>query len=233
MVAIIIVEKNGSVKETNVKSISEDELYKKCGYKKPDGFEVRAKWKVSIKKNVNQTFRIEMYAKEEGRANSENKYDFPPPVDTKLFFGNCLLINKDGDGEIDDLSNEHWDMVYEKLFGGFEDLTTNAEEDENEEDELENIPSEMKTKDGYLKDDFVIEMSDDEDELSLSSNEEVDVDDDEDEDDEDDDDDDDNDNENENVGGDEDDEFGSEDEMYDDLGSEISEEEYIYSDEDA
>jgi hypothetical protein len=229
MVAIIIVEKNGSVKETNVKSISEDELYKKCGYKKPDGFEVRAKWKVSIKKDVNQTFRIEMYAKEEGRANSENKYDFPPPVDTKLFFGNCLLINKDDDGDIDDLSKEHWEMVYEKLFGGFEDLTTNAEEDENEEDELENIPSEMKTKDGYLKDDFVIEMSDeDEDEISISSNEDAGGDgpDDDDEDDDEDDD-------TENVDGGEDDEVGSEDEPYDDLGSEISEEEYIYSDEEA
>ena len=230
MVAIIIVEKNGSVKETNVKSISEDELYKKCGYKKPDGFELRTKWKVSIKKNINQTFRIEMYAKDEGRANSENKYDFPPPVDTKLFFGNCLLINKDPDGNIDDLSKEHWDMVYEKLFGGFEDLTTNAEDDENEEDELDNIPSEMKTKDGYLKDDFVIEMSD-EDEISLSSDEE---DDDDDDDDDDEDDDDEGDVEEDNGGdGDEEDDFGSEDEMYDDLGSEISEEEYIYSNEDA
>lgn len=227
MVAIIIVEKNGSIKETNVKSISEDELYKKCGYKKPDGFELRTKWKVSIKKDVNQTFRIEMYAKEEGRANSENKYDFPPPVDTKLFFGNCLLINKDADGNIDDLSKEHWDMVYEKLFGGFEDLTTNAEEDENEEDELDNIPSEMKTKDGYLKDDFVIEMSDDEDEISLSSDE------DDDEDDEDEDDDEDDDEDEDDGDDDDEDDFGSEDEMYDDLGSEISEEEYIYSDEEA
>jgi len=227
MVAIIIVEKNGSVKETNVKSISEDELYKKCGYKKPDGFELRAEWKVSIKKDVNQTFRIEMYAKEEGRANSENKYDFPPPVDTTLFFGNCLLINKDEDGNIDDLSTEHWDMVYEKLFGGFEDLTATAEDDDNEEDELENIPIEMKTKDGYLKDDFVIEMSDEgEDEISLSSDEEDGADDENDEDDDDSDDGDEDD-------GEEEDDGGSEDELYDDLGSEISEEEYIYSDEEA
>ena len=116
------------------------------------------------------------------------------------------------------------------MFGGFEDLTTNAEDDENEEDELDNIPSEMKTKDGYLKDDFVIEMSD-EDEISLSSDEE---DDDDDDDDDDEDDDDEGDVEEDNGGdGDEEDDFGSEDEMYDDLGSEISEEEYIYSDEDA
>ena len=70
MVGIIIVEKNGSIKETNVKSISEDELYKKCGYKKPDGFKIRAKWSVPIKNNVNKRFHIELYAKEDGRANN-------------------------------------------------------------------------------------------------------------------------------------------------------------------
>ena len=30
---------------------------------------------------------IEVYAKTEGRTNSENKYDFPPPIDNALFFG--------------------------------------------------------------------------------------------------------------------------------------------------
>jgi len=222
MVEILVVEKNGSIKETNVKNINEDELYKKCGYKKPNGFEVRTKWTITIKKNLNKKFNIELYAKEEGRATSENKYDFPPPVDTTLFFGNCLLINKDEDGNIDDLSKEHWDMIYEKLFGGFEDLNANAAEDEDEEDELDNIPSELKTKEGYLKDNFVIEMnSDDEIDDNLSNSEEE-IEDAEDEDEEEDDDNDD----------DDDDDDDSDDEMFDDLGSEISEEQYIYSDDD-
>jgi hypothetical protein len=43
------------------------------------------------------------------------------------------------------------------LFGGFETLADNADDDEEEEDELENVPSRMKTKDGYLKDGFIIE----------------------------------------------------------------------------
>jgi len=45
------------------------------------------------------------------------------------------------------------------LFGGFENLADTAKEDEEEEDELANIPAEMKTKTGYLKDDFVVEDS--------------------------------------------------------------------------
>ena len=47
------------------------------------------------------------------------------------------------------------EKIYEKLFGGFEDLTLTAIEDENEIDELENIPKEKKTKQGYLKDDQI------------------------------------------------------------------------------
>ena len=38
-----------------------------------------------------------------------------------------------------------------------EDLSKTAEEDENEIDELESIPTDLKTKEGYLKDGFVVE----------------------------------------------------------------------------
>ena len=63
------------------------------------------------------------------------------------------------------LSLELWEKIYEKLFGGFEDLSATAKEDEEEEDELDNIPNEFKTKQGYLKDGFVVDSSEeDEDE---------------------------------------------------------------------
>ena len=39
-----------------------------------------------------------------------------------------------------------------------------AKEDELEVDELDEIPSEMKTKSGYLKDGFIVDDEDDEDE---------------------------------------------------------------------
>jgi hypothetical protein len=53
--------------------------------------------------------------------------------------------------------------MYEKLFGGFEDLAATAIEDEEEEDELENVPQKYKTKQGYLKDGFVVDGSDSDD----------------------------------------------------------------------
>jgi hypothetical protein len=84
--------------------------------------------------------------------------------------------------------------MYEKLFGGFEDLAATCAEDEEEEDELENIPASKKTKQGYLKDGFVVDSdSSDEKEESYDSEEEDEDDEDdevEDEDEEDDEDDD-------------------------------------------
>jgi hypothetical protein len=56
-----------------------------------------------------------------------------------------------------DLSIDEWSKFYEDLFGGFENLADTAKDDEEEEDELEDVPPEMKTKSGYLKDDFVVE----------------------------------------------------------------------------
>jgi hypothetical protein len=101
----------------------------------------------------------------------ENKYDLPPPIDTKLYFGTVLLTKMAND-EFEDLSLELWEKVYEKLFGGFEDLSKTAEQDENEVDELQEVPKEMKTKNGYLKDGFVVDSDSDEDEDDLDDNSE-------------------------------------------------------------
>ena len=122
-------------------------------------------------------FFAHQFAKTEGRPNSENKYDFPPPIDTKLFFGSCAILayNKKVEGSklYVDLSLPLWNKIYEKLFGGFEDLTATTKEDEEEEDELANVPKEKKTKHGYLKDGFVVDSSDTEENESGSSTEDT------------------------------------------------------------
>ena len=154
---IIIVEKNSDLK--SMKYVPEkDELYKKCKFKKEEGFELRTTWKV--KKNKYDFEYVSMYARDSGKANTENKYDFPPPVDNVLYFGCCVLISHNGTDDWTDLSQDEWSKIYEDLFGGFENLDASAKEDEMEEDELENVPDELKTKSGYLKDDFVVDDSD-------------------------------------------------------------------------
>ena len=95
-----------------------------------------------------------------------------------------------------------WNKIYEKLFGGFENLAVSCLEDEYEIDELDLIPADKKTKQGYLKDGFVIDSDDNEEDLEINDSE------------------------------DEEEEDGEEensDEL--DAGSELSEEEYLSSDE--
>jgi hypothetical protein len=181
---IIIVEKSGSLKSLSIKDFKTEELYKKCGFKKGEDFVKQVEWNA---KYESEKYYIEVYAKTEGRPNSENKYDFPPPIDTKLFFGNCAILayhkKEDGSRFYTDLSLPLWNKIYEKLFGGFEDLAVTAKEDEEEEDELANVPKEKKTKHGYLKDGFVVDSSDTEENDSESSTEDDDDDDDDDQDD--------------------------------------------------
>lgn len=214
MTGIVLINKNGDIKSHNVKQVVRSELYKKCGFKTDKVFERRAIWDVIIS---NKKYCIELWAKNEGNANTENKYDFPPPVDSELYFGTCCLIRVDKDNNIISLSKEEWNSIYQKLFGGFEDIEV---EDEYSEDELAKVPKDMKTKTGYLKDDFVVDdcNNNDEDEDDLENEEDEEIVNDED-------DDDDNDEScSENCWIDEEEE--------DDEGNDLQTETYIYSDED-
>jgi hypothetical protein len=173
-ISVVIVEKGGSLKSLTVKDYKEEELYKKCGFKKPDGFSKQTEWGIKLD---GKKYIVALFAKTEGKANTENKYDFPPPVDTTLFFGSCVIVSSikkdDGSFGIVSLSLEQWDKMYEKLFGGFEDLTATYLEDEAEEDELDNIPASKKTKQGYLKDGFVVDSdSSDKDEYCSDDSDE-------------------------------------------------------------
>ena len=78
-----------------------------------------------------------------------------------LFFGSCILVlNLDEDAEVfDDLSVTNWEKMYEFLFGGFEDL-----DDDEEDSEDEDVDSDASfTKDGYMKDGFIVDDDEDDD----------------------------------------------------------------------
>ena len=208
---VIIVDKTGTLKTTTVKEYKEEELYKKCNFKKADGFSKQTEWLIKLD---GKKYLVSLFAKTEGKANTENKYDFPPPVDTLLYFGSCALVGRVKQDDSTDayvsLSIDLWQKMYEKLFGGFENLADTCVEDEEEEDELDNIPAEKKTKHGYLKDGFVVDSDDDDDDSDDSSYESEDSDKDE-----------------------SSDPQELEDELdIEDIGSELSSEEYDYSDDD-
>jgi hypothetical protein len=173
--SIILVEKTGQLKLLNIKDYSSDDLYKKCGFKKAEGFVKQVDWNVKIN---GSKYMVSLYAKSDGKANTENKYDFPPPVDKNLYFGTCALVCSIRDEKhnynLSNLSLELWEKIYEKLFGGFEDLAITNAEDEDEEDELLNIPKSKKTKiGGYLKDGFVVDDEDEDDNESTDDSEDL------------------------------------------------------------
>tara|TARA_B110000305_G_scaffold201024_1_gene228557 strand:+ start:49 stop:678 length:630 start_codon:yes stop_codon:yes gene_type:complete len=152
----IIIEKNTSLKNIKINEVKIETLGKKCGFKKLDDFEVQHTFKTKFNK---EKYTIEVYGKVNGRANNENKYDYPPPIDNTLFFGNMLLLCKINDvyASPDDFNSDVWKKIYTRLFGGFIDLDKCEKEDDEEEDELDTIPDEMKTKEGYLKDGFIVD----------------------------------------------------------------------------
>jgi hypothetical protein len=206
---IVIVERLGSLKILSIKDFKQEDLYKKCGFKKAEDFNKQTEWNI---KYDGKKYLIQVFAKADGRANSENKYDFPPPIDAKLFYGSCAIVaqvKKDNGSYVyTNLTLHIWNKMYEKLFGGFEDLVATAKEDEEEEDELANVPKEKKTKQGYLKDGFVVDSSDTEENSFEGSesedySEEVDI---------------------------EDNSEEVDDDDIEDVGSELSEESYDYDD---
>lgn len=157
MPSFIIVEKNGSVKCTTSKTLNVSDLYKKCGFKTNDGFNCAHTWTIEFNE---VEYKIQIYGKTNGRAGSENKYEFPPPIDSTLFFGSCAVINMEDDKIVDMNASEFKDIM-DHLQGGYSDLDSEETEESDDSD-----PAVPKTKQGYVKDDFVVDDNDCEDDDS-------------------------------------------------------------------
>ena len=238
MVRIIFIDKFANFQSKSVKSFSLATLHKKCNLKSSKHFEKRHTWHLD-------DYFYSVYAKDAGRANNENKCELPPPLDNDLYFGTILVL-KHTEEEIDDdnvvnLSEDEWTDVCTSLFGGFEDLNS---DDDEEEDELENVDPSKLTKSGYYKDDFVVEdededededyhteedeyISDDEQDNDDEDEEENNEDQDEEDDEDDDEDDEDEDDDEEDDEDDNDEEYSDDDDNY---YSELSEDSYVSTD---
>jgi len=173
MPKILIVEKLGNLKGAILAPgvTPGTDLYKKAGFKVATDFALRHTYDFAPAAGV--SYQVELYGKTKGRAGQENKYDFPPPMDETLFFGSCVLVCRDmgAAGAVIDLTAADWEKIYEHLFGGFEDLgdaDSDGDDDseeaalEAEERRLRQDPNTQFTKEGYVKDDFIVDDDDDE-----------------------------------------------------------------------
>jgi hypothetical protein len=122
----VLVERKGTLREIADVDI-EDYGKRKCN------------WRIGDK-------TVYLYGRTKQKESSKIvKYDFPPPYDKKIFYGKCLLVNPNGP-----LTIPEWKQMYEELMGGFEDIHSDSEES-TEETSLMAL-----TKDGYVKDGFVV-----------------------------------------------------------------------------
>lgn len=168
---ILIVDKTGKVVEKKIKGdFSEELAYKYAGFKVSTHFEKQHTWKIQLKKE-NTVIYLSLYAKTKGRSNIINKFECPPPLDNTILYGSMILVKSKEDGTIIPLFKSQWETYYEALYGGFEDLgSEDTDDDDDEEEDEEEIPKHKLTKDGYMKDDFVVGEDEEDDK---SENEEV------------------------------------------------------------
>jgi len=155
-IEIILVDKIACLKKYKIKEFSIEHLYKKCGFKNDNNFQSICEWKVKL----NNIHFIRLYGKSKGKANYENKYEFPHPFNS-LLFGTAVLVGFNESNHPCSISLDEWNNAIIIINKGIFDLAKTKEEDDNEIDELALIPDKYKTTQGYLKDGFVIDSESD------------------------------------------------------------------------
>lgn len=149
MTTCLIIKKNGDIIEKKTNIDNESEIYKLAGFKTTSDFECRHSFKVN-----DSVYKV--FAKNVGRANYENKYELPPPIDTQLFYGSICIFKYNNENQVQNLNMKEWEKIYEFLFGGFDEICSNSE------DEIRSMDSEIYedheyTNEGYVKDGFVVD----------------------------------------------------------------------------
>lgn len=166
---IVVIKKNGDFHSSTLPEGGIDELYKRCGFKKPDGFAMACLWTIMASEKI----FVRVYGKTAGRAGAENKAELPPPVDKVLFFGNVAVVASQGAGFENSkpisLSVPRLQELLDMLGGGAEDLGSSKQD---AIDALEDaahevvLRAEIKksgvglTREGYAKDGFVVDDGD-------------------------------------------------------------------------
>ena len=149
MISVIICAVDGEHQVASLDSLSEKDL------------ELIYTWK--LRRNL----YISVFGSMEGEAGQENKLELPPPVDNELLFGDVYIVCHEDEepNNYKDLTLSLWEMYYEELFGGFESLgSEDSFTGDDEEEDEEEYDSDAYTKQGYLKDSFVVDDEDEEEE---------------------------------------------------------------------
>ena len=110
-VTILVIDKKGVMKSQNVKNLTQDTIYKKCGLRNSDGFHRRHVWYIhSLDADT-----VELWACDTVKSGQYNSYELPAPLDNKVYYGSMALISVKNDGTFSNLSLNTWAQIYETL----------------------------------------------------------------------------------------------------------------------
>ncbi len=79
-----------------------------------------------------ENLKVIIYGWTSGKENQINKHELPEPIDTKLFYGDLLVLLTE-DEELVDFPLEDYEEFYDYIFGGFD--SCGEEDDEYLDDD--------------------------------------------------------------------------------------------------
>ncbi len=100
---------------------------------------------------------IFLYGYKDGKAGSENKYEFAPPYDSLLPFGDVLLIASQSKSLTAPIAYTvaQWEAFYEQAMGGFDSIGSEdelSEEADESEEEIDAVPSDVEEEEEAIPD---------------------------------------------------------------------------------
>ena len=101
---ILLIEKDGSICEKNIKTIMLNKLYSVCGYRTNKDFEKLYEWKFD--ENI-----YELYGKKCGKKDKENNFKFP--VINETYYGSLCIVKKNGSITLDEWNIFYMSFTYE------------------------------------------------------------------------------------------------------------------------
>ena len=127
MTSFILIDQECSITQQKCR-IKRDALYKKCGFKIANDFELRHTWMVETC-NIHS---IELWSQCSGGDANKNKFTLPPPLNVKTYYGTMAVIALNGKGDIISINNEKWKKIYEHLTGDIESEELQSDDDEDD-----------------------------------------------------------------------------------------------------
>jgi hypothetical protein len=113
MRAVVVVNKDGTLRQQLTRMTRAADLYKTIGLKASPDFGEKARWPVPASLALappGTMCDVRMFGKTTGHSRFANVYGFPPPINQTVFIGTCVAALF-CDDEMSNLSVDQWDSV--------------------------------------------------------------------------------------------------------------------------